>query len=233
MQEWLISLISVVVGAAIGVGVRELVQWCKRPRLEIDFDKFPRADWNDYEAQGEGYHGNQAVYKAKFLRLAVTNKGKSPALNCEARLRLKTKLDAYISPVHWTKRDPILYRRFEDGKKVLELDKIFVPIDISSKNSETLDLIKFPYWFSIAPDPDADHSPKRDTQYISLVTPLNNLMLFSDDEYFIEVTVYAHNAKATNFEFRCKWDGTVEGFEKAFTKIEEQKPAQLILNRSN
>jgi len=219
MPEWLISLISVVVGAAIGVGVKELVQWCKRPRLEIDFDKFPRADWNDYEARDAAYHGNQTDYKVKFLRLTVTNKGKSPALSCEARLVLKTKLDSYTSPVHWTKRDPILYRRFENGKKVLELDKIFVPIDISSKKSETLDVIRFPYWFHTAPN--ADHSSKRDTQYISLVTPLDNLMLFLDDEYFIEVTVYAHNAKATNFEFRCKWDGTVEGFEKAFTKIKE------------
>jgi len=58
-------------------------------------------------------------------------------------------------------------------------------------------------------------------------------MLFSDDEYLIEVTVYSHNAKAAKFKFRCKWNGTIEGFEKAFTKIKEQEPAQSISNRSN
>ena len=216
MPEWLISLISVIVGAAIGIGGTELIKWLKRPKLEINFDIFPDLDFNDYEAQAEGYHGNGAVYKAKFLRLVIRNKGKSTALNCGAKLVLITNDNKYSSPVHWSKRDPILYQRFENGKKVLELDKIFAPIDISRSNSETLEVIKFRYWYSIAMN--ADHSPKRDIQYISLPPPLNNLMLLSDEKYTFEITVYAHNAKAVNFKFHCKWDGTIEGFDKAFTR---------------
>ena len=216
MPEWLISLISVIVGAAIGIGGKELVQWCKRPKLEINFDIFPDLDFNDYEAQARGYHGNQAVYKAKYLRLVVKNKGKSTALNCEAKLVLIINDNKYSSPVHWSKRDPILHQRFENGEKVLELDKIFAPIDISRGNCETLELIKLPYWYSIAPN--ADHSFKRDTDCISLPPPLNHLLIFSDENYDFEVTIYANNANAESFKFHCKWDGTLEGFEKAFTK---------------
>ena len=43
-------------------------------------------------------------------------------------------------------------------------------------------------------------------------------MIFSDDDYEFEVTVYAHNANAETFKFHCKWDGKIEGFNKAFTK---------------
>ena len=215
---------SVVVGAAIGIGGTELIQWWKRPRLEIDLDIFPNLDFNDYEAQTEDYHGNQAVYKAKFLRLVVKNKGKSAALNCEAKLTLKHASEIHTGLLHWTKRDPILYRRFEDGKKILDLDKIFAPIDISRSNNETLDVIKFPYWYSTAPN--ADHSGKRDTTSIYLPPPLNNLIILSDDDYYFEVTVYARNANAEDFKFHCKWDGTIEGFNRAFTKDLRSKTCQ-------
>ena len=216
MPEWVIPLLTAIGGAAVALIGREFIEWCRRPKLEMDFDTFPDMDFNDYEAQAEGYHGGQAVYKAKFLRLVVKNKGKNTALKCEAKLLLINDDRKYSSPVHWTKRDPILYQRFENGKKVLELDKIFAPIDISRSNSETLEVIKFPYWYSIAMN--ADHSSKRDIQYISLPPPLNNLMLLSDEKYTFEITVYAHNAKAVNFKFHCKWDGTIEGFDKAFTR---------------
>ena len=46
----------------------------------------------------------------------------------------------------------------------------------------------------------------------------DNKSRLSNEEYIIEITVYAHNAKAANFKFRCKWDGKIEGFNKAFTK---------------
>ena len=48
-------------------------------------------------------------------------------MSCEAKLILKTTLAIYTRPVHRAKRDPILYRRFEDGTKMLGLDKIFAP----------------------------------------------------------------------------------------------------------
>src|SRR4030043_533262 len=38
MPEWIISIISVIVGAAIVVGATELVQFIKRPKLKIEAD---------------------------------------------------------------------------------------------------------------------------------------------------------------------------------------------------
>jgi hypothetical protein len=37
-------------------------------------------------------------------------------------------------------------------------------------------------------------------------------------EYIIRTSVYANNAAAKAFRFKVNWDGTLEGFDKAFTK---------------
>jgi hypothetical protein len=217
MPEWLISLISVVVGAAIGVGVRELVQWCKRPRLEIDFEerdgqKPYTPDYNDWAMQTAG-----DIHRIQYLRLMVHNKGKRPAMDCEAKLELSIESGSKeINKValHWSRRDPALYsksRYIEESSA--DPEKIFAPISLNINDKETVDVLSLSYHYSTLAN--ADHSLHL-SPYIESAS-LRQLQLGPNITFLAKVTVYSSNTMPKSFKFNVNWDGTLEGFNKAFT----------------
>lgn len=219
MPEWLISLVSVIVGAVIGISGTELVQFLKRPRLEIVFEEREEQkpfipDFNDETMAEAG-----RTYRIKYLRLQVSNKGKTPATDCEAKLEILP--DGANKPtnkvaLHWSRRDPALYVQPMEVNWGLSAnaDKIFLPINLNINDSETVDVFSLHYSFSTVPDTDL--SPR----FLSVIesASLRELQLQAETKYHCKVTIYSGNTNPKSFSFVTYWDGTLEGFNKAFTK---------------
>ncbi len=215
MEVWVIPLLAAIGGAAVALIGKEFLEWYKRPRLQIDFEERERekpcvVDFND-----EGMTATDRTYRIKYLRLIVRNKGKKPAMDCEAKLAITTDIESDITnnkvALHWSRRDPVFYRRdtFSDNA-----EKVFAPINLNINDEEIVDVLKLSYSYSNMPD--VDHSPKRHTT-IESVSP-RQLVLQPGTIYRGTVTVYSSNTNPKSFKFKVNWDGSVERFKKAFTK---------------
>ena len=219
MPEWLISLVSVIVGAAIAIGGTELVGFLKRPKLEIDFEERENQrpyipDFNDETTSEPG-----RAYLIKYLRLQVTNKGKTPAKDCEAKLAIlpdTANKSTNKVALHWSRRDPALYVQPMDVNWRLSANpaKIFLPINLNINDSETVDVFSLRYSYSTVPD--TDHSPRL-LSFIESAS-LRQLWLQEKAKYHCKVTIYSSNTNPKSFSFITCWDGTAEGFNSAFTK---------------
>lgn len=219
MPEWFISLISVIVGAAIGIGGTELVQFLKRPKLKIDFEerdgKKPYiVDFND-----ESLHSAGNTYKAKYLRLMVRNKGKKPAIGCEAKLEIvidEAKNTPYNVALHWSRRDPALYSDYLEGGILASTnnEKVFAPISLNINDKETVDVFRLPYSFSTVPNTDLTPRFVRVIESASL----RQLQLQPNTKYQCKVTIYSSNTNPKSFKYQLQWDGTLDGFGNAFVK---------------
>jgi hypothetical protein len=215
MPEWLISIISVIVGAAIGIGGTELVQWYNRPKLKIDFEdrqgqKPYIPDYHDETLQMAGYES-----KVKYLRLKVCNKGRKPVMGCEAKFEIvkitandiESDITSTKVALHWSRNDPLLYPQDSN-------DKVYSPINLNMNDEETVDVLKLSYSFSTAPNTNHALHPNPFIESCSL----RQLRLQANWIYQGKVTVYASNATPKSFDLITKWDGTTDGFNKAFTK---------------
>jgi len=219
METWIIPLLTAIGGAIVALIGRELIEWSKRPRFEIDFEEREGQkpyipDYND-----EGIRSAGDTYRVKYLRLIVRNKGKKPAMNCEAKLELVIEgaSDAtHKVALHWSRRDPRLYSTSGDVELgvIDEPEKVFAPINLNINDEETVDILTLPYSFSTVAD--TDHSP-RFPPHIETVS-LRQLVLQPKNTYHCKVTVYSSNTTPESFKFKVNWDGTLEGFNKAFIK---------------
>ena len=86
-----IALLTAIGGALITLATRELLDYYKRPRLVIEFETRGKirpyiTDVNDFIAAAKGT--SKGIYRIKYLRLKVHNKGRKFAQNCEAKLEL-------------------------------------------------------------------------------------------------------------------------------------------------
>ncbi len=214
MESWAIPLITAFGGAAIALIGKELIEWYKRPRFEIDFEEREGQkpyipDYNDWTMQTAG-----DIHRIKYLRLIVHNKGKRPAMDCEAKLEISVK-SKEINKValHWSRRDPALYsksRYIEESSA--DPEKIFAPISLNINDEETVDVLSLSYYYSTLPN--ADHSPHF-LPYVESAS-LRQLQLNANTAYSAKVTIYSSNTMPKSFKFKVNWDGTLEGFNKAF-----------------
>ncbi|MCJ7426601.1 MAG: hypothetical protein MUO17_05685 [Dehalococcoidales bacterium] len=202
---WWIPIISAFVGASIALIGKEIFEWYKRPRLVIDFerskDEYPLIeDYNDESTKAAG-----TSFRIKFLRLIALNKGKTTAYDCDAKMELieTRRKTHYRKSLHWSKRDPRIYK---------SLDQIYSPINLNRNDEEPVDVLQLQY-SSTTTDPQP-----RPHLYIETVSPAV-LQLQSNMDFFIKVTIYARNTTSKPFYFKVNWDGTIEGFNKAFTKL--------------
>jgi len=218
MENWVISLLSAFGGAVAALIGRELIEWFKRPRLEIDFEERGREkpyiiDVNDYVAAAKG--DSRGTYRIKHLRLKVQNKGKQAALNCEAKLSLasdsKNGQPADAKIIHWSRRDYLLYTKgFEVGNPITDSEKAYAPIDISRNDIEYIEVLRIPYWHTSLPNGEM---PKNITPELeSASVRAIGLVFHPNTEYQLKVTVYSKNASPVSKTFNFKWDGTLEGF---------------------
>ncbi len=215
MESWAIPLTTAIGGAVIVLFLREFVEWYKRPRLEIDFEeragqKPYTLDYYDWTMQTAG-----DIHKIKYLRLIVHNKGKKPAMDCEAKLEISVEsVEINKVALHWSRRDPTLYSKSRYiEKSSADPEKIFAPISLNIDDKETVDVLSLSYHYSTLPN--ADYSPHF-LPYIES-TSLRQLELNANTTFSAKVTIYSSNTMPKSFKFKVNWDGTLEGFNKAFT----------------
>lgn len=205
MESWVVPVLTAIGGAAVALIGRESIEWFKRPRLSIDFerskDAYPlTADYNDESIKAAG-----TSFRIVFLRLNVRNKGQTTAYDCDAKMELieTRRKDHYRKSLHWSKRDPRLYD---------SLDQIYSPINLNRNDEETVDVLQLKYSYT---NTDPQRRPSPDIETVSL----GILQLQSNIDFFIKVTIYARNTTSKLFYFKVNWDGTIDGFNKAFTKL--------------
>jgi hypothetical protein len=222
LPEWVIPLLTAIGGALVAIIIRESIEWYRRPRLKIDFEK--RAGQIPYITDlhdSSEYKGEERTSRIKYFRIKVSNEGKKPAMNCEAKLEITTNTedDLFSNKValHWTRNDPKLYseyRYFDEHDMWAHADKSFAPISLNINDEENIDVLRLTYSLSTLPDTDTSPRPESDMESVSL----RQLVLQPKTIYQCKVTVYASNTTPKSFKFKVNWDGTVEGFGKAFTK---------------
>jgi hypothetical protein len=216
---WSNPIIAAILGAAVALIGREVVDWFKRPRLKIDFEEREGqkpyiTDFNDEMGFASGL-----TFRVRYLRLRIRNNGRKPAMNCESKLEVVLKeapnsIDKVA--LHWSRRNPALYSEYGEGGVLLSIDneKVFAPIDLNINDEETVDVFRLRYSFSTTPD--TDRTPKI-YPHIESVS-LWQLQLQPNTTYNCKVTAYASNTIPKSFEFKVNWAGTLDGFNKAFTK---------------
>ena len=214
--SWGIPIIAAFLGATIALVGREVIEWYKRPRLEIDFEERDRIkpyiiEQNDYI--GAVIHG-PSVARMKFLRLKVHNKGKQPANYCEAKLSLTVaNEDAPTSTtyLHWARRDLLLYTRDMDiSQPVTDYEKAYAPIDINRGDTEYLEVLRVSYWYQGNKEPEILKPEGEGLTSASI--PTIALVLQPNVLYNLTVTVFSSNAAPASKDFKVKWDGTKAGF---------------------
>ncbi len=197
---WVVPIIAAFLGAAVALIGRKLIEWYERPRFTIDFEEHDRQKPYTLDLIIGPQVSNQPS-KGKFLRLVVHNSGRKPAMDCEAKMVItkEESKETHTPVLHWARRDPIIYGTPE---------RIYAPVHVNRADEEPLDLFRLPYepGRPIAPGAHIESFSARPYEFERNVT------------YRIKVTVYASNTVSKPFAFKLHWDGTLEGFDKAFTK---------------
>jgi hypothetical protein len=214
MESWVIPLITAIGGAGVALIGREFIEWSKRPNLNIDFEE--RAGQKPYtpDYNNEAMQTAGDVHRIRYLRLKVRNKGKKPAMDCEAKLEISVESgETNKVALHWSRRDPALYSK---SRYIVESsadpEKIFAPINLNIDDEETVDVLCLRYYYSALAN--TDHSPHfPNIESVSL----RQLELSANITFFAKVTIYSSNTIPKSFKFKMNWDGTLEGFSKAFT----------------
>jgi len=207
MNEWVIPLLSAIAGAGVAVGIRELVEWLRKPNLKIDFEEHEGQKPYILDLFLESVvTGAFEREKAKFLRLNVRNAGRKPAMNCEAKMVLLkngSKEPLRLS-LHWSRRDPATYKT---------LDEIYKPIHLNARDEEPVDLLMLHYCLREPLDYLREDSIVTG-KFITSMSP-REYSFERNTAYRIQVTVYASNTISKPFNLKLYWDGTLEGFNGA------------------
>lgn len=216
MEVWVIPVLSAIIGATLALIGKELIEWYKRPRLEIDFEERGNekpyiVDQNDFIAAAMG--DLKGVYRIKHLRLRIRNKGKKAALNCEAKIEISHSphknysVDAKI--LHWARRHELLYTKgLNISNPAMDIEKMYSTVDINRNDWEYLEVLRMHYWYLASQGMPQDLS----SQLISASVEAIALQFSPDTEYSIKISVFSQNAKPVSRSFNIKWDGTVHGF---------------------
>lgn len=202
MVDWASSIFSGLGGAILALIGKLVIDWRNNPRLTIDFERDQNGNivTQDYNSMIMGKEASTSRYL--FLHLLVANKGKNTAYDCDAKMELIAtwpRFNVYSDIIHWSKRAPKIYKT---------PDQLFSPINLNPNDKETVDAI-------IVEDVDGHHP----LPYMQ--TYSEKLQLHSNHDFFVKVTIYARNATSKPLMFRVNWDGTVAGFNKAFTQVKE------------
>src|SRR3972149_28610 len=77
--QLLLGILSATGGALGAIALRELIQWARRPKLQLTLDLSAMKLWNVSES---GF----IRHETKYVRLTVHNNGKTVARHCEAKI---------------------------------------------------------------------------------------------------------------------------------------------------
>jgi len=200
MPEWIVAILS----ALAALILREVYEWLRRPRFEIDFEEHDKRKPCILDLQTAPQISNLPS-KAKFIRLVAHNKGRKPAMDCEAKMVITVGENREpVTPIlHWSRRNSIVYETPE---------RIYAPLHVNRADKEQLDLFQLSYEPGMAIGLGACIESASALPY----------QFERDITYNIAVTIYARNTVSKPFLFTLRWDGTLEGFDNAVTKDGEK-----------
>lgn len=202
------------VGGLLGFFLARMTDWFAKPRLkiEIDSDSDGKAYVLPVSIDGDGWRKDRLLVErgytqGLFLRLNVTNAGRSPAMNCEARFRVYSVRNGDRvrepagGPMHWVIRDP-------DN----EPERQFEPVHVNPKAvAESLDVLVLPF-SSIT---TFDGGERQDRTYYADALRFYSVqpyLIHPNKEYELEITVSANNTVAKPVRLKINWNGTPEHF---------------------
>lgn len=191
-QFWSQIPIREVAAGIIGGTIAAAAGWVKsrwnRPNLQIDFKEH-----NNKKPYVDQQSGTNAFYSptSKLLRLVVTNKGKSPANTCEAKLTWERNGvgQPFQVILHWVRRDPLVFEKIDD---------LFTPITVNAHDEEELDVLRL-------------RSSMKEIESVS--HRIANIE--KDVKYKLKVTAFSASCPPTTRCFELLWDGTWDSFEKS------------------
>ena len=194
--SWAVPALAGFVGATIAVLIREFIGWCRRPKLRIGFEAHGPEKSRVLDLPIPNSTG-----RAKFLRVTVRNLGRSPAGDSEGKMVIdrQRNTEAHIPVLHWARRNEAVY---------VTPERIYAPVHINRSDEEPLDLLRLSY----------EPGQPLDAQACIESVSAPPYEFERDTPYDLRVTVYARNAVSKPFGLKVKWNGTVEGFEEAFTE---------------
>ncbi len=210
--SWGIPIISAFLGATIALIGREFIEWNKRPRLEIDFE-------DHFNEKPYIFNASTDTIEKYYLRLAITNKGKCQAKECRvticvSRLREEAREKKKFNTKHERIAKWSLYNSETFNPLTRSEDKVtikgFISLNINRQETVHADILELFL--------NDENSYGLTTSSSPSIIFTNNLTPTNVKE-FIEITVYSSNAMPAKFKFIVNWDGTVDGFDKAFTKV--------------
>jgi len=198
------------IGGLLGFLLAQLQTHWRRPQLKIDFESYAGSKPYIHELRvfypdEDEISGFPYEDYGLFLRLSISNRGQSPAINCEARVSVfkvsngKKEREPWSSTLHWSVRDPLIYK---------EPEQQYAPIHLNPKSpAEALDVLHLDYVDVMQAE---EHSVK--SHPLVYTCAMRPHALSPEQVYEIEVTVSANNTVAKPFRFRTRWDGTIEQF---------------------
>ncbi len=184
-------ILSPIEGVLVGVFIREIADFFRKPRLSIEIDLSALKPFSIAETP----------HFAKYWRLRIKNSGRRPAQYSEAKFEAFDESDNSLfdpSILHWVRRYPVLYSK---EQTLLQ----FEPITINSKDHEYLDVIQLV---------SLDHQT-HPGRALSMSTYSHRPFQFKPHaKYVFKVTIYSRNANPLSSKFCLQWDDTWEGFDK-------------------
>jgi len=220
LDIWVIPLLTAIGGAAIALLGGVLISWLRRPKLAIDFEE--RGGMKPYLIEQNDYIGvvirRASFSRTKFLRLRVSNKGKQPARNCEAKLNLTVadeKAPISTTYLHWARRDLLLYTKNMDiSQPVTDYEKAYAPIDINRNDTEYLEVLRMNYWYAGNKMPENIKPEGLESASIPIIA----LVLQPNVTYKLKVTIFSNNAAPASKGIKLTWDGTIKGFDSGIVQ---------------
>lgn len=212
MSDWVSNLISALGGAIIALIGKEYLEWLKRPKLKIDFEEKDNKKIYISNINSQEWHSERGIKEGgrKILRIYVKNIGLSVAYNCTAKIELNNlddkRLDSSVR-LGWIPTEIPTH----EIKELMGSARLTESIILKRNDIEYLDFFHLKYYRD---QPDSGFHLE---QRIGIM-PFGMIGIQPNIRYKVKVTIFSTNAKPTDFNFNIYWDGTLDGFDKAFSK---------------
>lgn len=186
-----IPIVSAIVGGTTALVGREIINYLRKPILEIDFQKTDKKYPYQHERDVINEKGEATGKKMKHLELSVKNAGGTVAENCEAKAEIwKNGIYQHVEPLilRWGRR-PLLFYGLTD------ID----PISINTKDSEPLRFLKLPY--------KEGATGRKPDGPLTIEAFRPGFVINPEENYLVKVSVFSKNAKPATKEIKINWDG--------------------------
>jgi hypothetical protein len=194
-SDSLSQLLFAFLGGSVATVLREVIEWIRRPQLQLSLDLTALKDFRIEDSQ------RSTLGWGRYIRLKVHNNGLRAAYRCEAKIEpLDEKGNTLFDPsiLHWVRKYAAVFPRIEDQ---------YAPITVNRTDHEFLDVISI------------FRTPKPPILIGVQTYSHRPYPLGPNKDYQLKVTVFSANARAKTLTICFRWDGTWQGFNSDCVKL--------------